>query len=115
MKKLLALLALCLCLAAQAEPPPITLEWDYSDPVPPDLFTLYVSDSPNTPFGTWRIFMDIPGRDVMTGQTANQVIIHLTPGRYCFYITASNFWGESEPSNVACTPFVPVRPVLRLK
>jgi hypothetical protein len=37
----------------------------------------------------------------------NWIGIDLTPGVYFWYVTASNFWGESEASNKANTPAPP--------
>lgn len=39
--------------------------------------------------------------------TANtSLVVNLAPGQYFFFVTASNFWGESGPSNITNTPTV---------
>lgn len=45
---------------------------------------------------------------VATVTNTNAVPLQVNPaGAWFFYCTASNFWGESDPSNVASTPPLP--------
>lgn len=36
--------------------------------------------------------------------TATNVVVNIEPGIHFFFCTATNFWGESPPSNIAWTP-----------
>lgn len=38
------------------------------------------------------------------GTETNATVSVPAPGAYFFFCTATNFWGESEPSNIAWTP-----------
>lgn len=35
---------------------------------------------------------------------STNAVLDVTPGRYFYYVRATNFWSESEPSNTAVTP-----------
>lgn len=50
----------------------------------------------NGPTGTFVKVLDVT--------TNHATIPNLTPGMYRFYVTASNVWGESGPSNIVQTP-----------
>jgi hypothetical protein len=39
--------------------------------------------------------------------TGTNAFLDLAPGRYFFYVTATNFWTESPPSNTISTPPAP--------
>ncbi len=113
MKKLLtALGAVAVCVlihAAIPSPQTITFMWDYqatnltSDMV----FKLYTASNPSQPM-PWVVIKTIPSPNLSTTLT-------VVPGQAFYYLTASNFWGESDPSNVAATPALPVSGVLTIR
>jgi hypothetical protein len=72
----------------------VRLEWDANDPVEQvELYRIYMATNVSGPY-------------IVSGSTTNTTItIEVpTPGRYFFYVTASNFWGESFPSSTVSTP-----------
>lgn len=81
---------------------PVTLAWDYpAAEVTPDLkFNLYHSDDPALPLQKWVLLTSVSGTNLT-------VTVRIEPGRHFFYLTAQNWWGESNPSNVASTPAPP--------
>lgn len=81
-------------------PQNITLHWTYPpSEVTPDLsFRLYTASVLG---GPWTVLKTIPG-------TNTQTTISVIPAKAFYYLTASNFWGESDPSTVAGTPAPPV-------
>lgn len=89
MKRILSVLGLLLALGAGA----ITLLWDQ----PPS----------NQQVERWYIYRS----DQVTGpwncigsSTTTSFWFSLAPCEAFFYVTASNFWGESAPSNITNTP-----------
>lgn len=78
----------------------IRLDWDY----PPNeittdiVFRVYSSTNITIPITNWM---------VLTNVTTNEAHLTISPGRTFFYVTASNFWGESDPSNVVGLPPLP--------
>jgi len=103
MKKLLTVLGL-VALVAIAAPPSgkVTLVWDYpTNEMTTNLwFNLYHSTNITVPLANWPLMTNIVG-------TTNLVKIQVVPGEHYFYVTASNWWAESPPSNVAATPPLP--------
>lgn len=96
---LLALLVLGLAPATDfTVSQPVTFEWESSNEVTPDLsFNLYKADSPTAPRSDWIKIITIPGSN--TWQT-----VIFRPGKTYWTVTASNFWGESDFSNIVGTP-----------
>ena len=83
----------------------VVLAWDYPDNAtnvfgsqmwfdPLMAFNLYVHTNVSTPLTNWMLLTNVPG--IM--RTAK---IQIAPGSYFFALTASNWWGESDFSNVA--------------
>ena len=70
---------------------PVTLCWD-APPCQVDLYKVYQAPKVEGPF----VFIG--------GTTNTSYYLDLTPGAYFWYVTASNYWGESGPSNVTNTP-----------
>jgi hypothetical protein len=62
-------------------------------------FNVYHSINIAVPLTNWSILTNI---------SQTQVDLDVIPGEHFFYITATNFWGESGPSNIANTPSVPL-------
>lgn len=105
MKKLLPipLIALPLLLYAAIQiPQNITLIWSQENPATTDItYKVYSSTNLSIPIAQWTLIKLVPG-------TNYQTTISVTPGRAWYSVTASNFWGETDPSNLAGTPPVPV-------
>lgn len=99
---LLAFVVVCVAALPPAnQPAMVTLVWDYVAPVSDDLvFVLRQSANLNTPIAQWNIVATIAG-------TNRAFTFGMLPGAQFFTLTASNFWGESIPSNVASTPTLP--------
>lgn len=76
----------------------VTLEWTPQDPgwQTNETFNLRGSPDISVAFSNWPIITNVAG--------TNAVTIPLQPQLYFFYVTASNYWGESSNSNVAYTP-----------
>lgn len=106
MKKVLTILAFSLAVGAFAAivtPRSLTLAWDYpeyDDATNKLTFKVYASDTLNPP--NWQVAGTV---EYPTKQITLQ---NVTPGKRFYYVTASNFWGESDPSNVAQTPAMPL-------
>jgi hypothetical protein len=64
------------------------------------MFKLYHSTDPAVPLAQWTPLTNIAGTNL-------SVTLNIEPGVHCFFLTASNWWGESDPSNVASTPAPP--------
>jgi hypothetical protein len=80
-------------------PQPITLAWNPQPAV--DVFVLYSSTNAALPLNQWQPWTNAPGTDPT-------VTVQMQPGAMFFFVTASNIWGESGPSNVTNTPVAPV-------
>ncbi len=81
---------------------PVTLCWEYpAAEQTPDLhFRVYHSTNPDLPLYKWTPLTNTAG-------TNCSITVPVERGRHFFYITASNWWGESDPSNIASTPAPP--------
>jgi len=96
--KLFSLLALLSSTFLYSAPPNgnIRCEWDYAPTeVTNVVFRLYRS----TDAVNYTVLTNVVG--------STNVDLVVTPGKNWFYVTASNFWGESTPSNIASTPAAP--------
>lgn len=79
----------------------VTLSWDYDTNNLPDAFKLYSSTNLSEPATNWTPIATLSG-------TIRNVTISNIPKQECwFYVTASNWWGESLPSNIAWVPQPP--------
>lgn len=76
----------------------VKIDWDYpQDEMGTNLvFIISSHTNANEPLTNWFRIV-VPG----TSTTARAVMV---PERRFFFVTASNFWGESGPSNIADTP-----------
>lgn len=81
----------------------VTLYWDY-DPLLLTNMSFYVRGSPDValPVSGWAVKAALIGTS--NGPTATNVTIPLAPQEYFFVCQASNFWGLSDPSNIASVP-----------
>jgi len=113
MKKILVLLALGFGLPLQAGlRDSVTLEWTF-DGAAPDTFIVHTSTDPDLPLAEWPVLLEIPATEA--GKLVLEVTIKMVPGSHFFYLTAKNFWGESDPSNTVNTPAAPGRGFLRIR
>lgn len=100
MRALLAIVVWGFALWASAEVPPIQTiraEWNYANPTG---FVFYVKQ---------RVGLATNTIAVVTN--ANQVTLsNVVPSQYEWSVTASNMWGESDPSVPFITPAKPVTP-----
>ena len=68
--------------------------WDPNDPA--DQVTGYYLHQATNLAGPWTIVGSTNG--------TNYALLLPRKGQWFFYVTASNFWGMSEPSNIVTTP-----------
>lgn len=114
MKYLLPFLLSFAALAVVPLPPrSLSLAWDYpASAQSTDLvFKLYHSSDLSVPQTNWLVLTNVAGTNLA-------VTLSVIPGAHFFYLTASNWWGESGPSNLVLTPPVAVSPsntVIQLK
>lgn len=106
---LLPLLALPVLFLRAAVPSPqnITFTWVYPTNLTPDdslVFKIYSSASANAP-KPWAVMSTAPS-------TQRSLVVSVAPSQKYYYIAASNFWGEADPSNVVGTPPSPLSGVL---
>jgi len=87
----------------------VTLTWDYpAADLSPDLtFRIRHSTEADLPFAKWSVLTNVAGTNL-------SVTLNLEPGQHYFYLTATNWWGESDPSNIASTPPRPRSGALRI-
>ncbi len=80
----------------------VTFAWDYqkSNMTPDLVFKLYGTSNSALPVTNWTLLTTVFGTNL-------QVVVDVLPGAQFFVLTASNFWGESDPSNVIATPPLP--------
>lgn len=106
MKALIALLFLLLPLGAKAAVPTtpqlVILAWDYpTNELRAELsFKLYTSTNLAVPMTNWLVLTNVAGTNLAAA-------VRIEPGEHFFTLTASNFWGESDFSNVASVPPLP--------
>lgn len=86
-------------------PTSVTLAWDPEPGI--DVLKIYASTNVSAPVNTWTVLTNIPGV-VSNSYPATNVQVVIQPGQMFFYITASNLWGETGPSNITNSPVVPV-------
>lgn len=81
-----------------ASPADITLAWDYpTNELGTNLtFKIHSHTNVTAPPQNWAV-TEVVG-------TAAMVRVTMVPERRFWFVTASNFWGETPPSNIADTP-----------
>lgn len=95
----------------------VTLQADYpTNAVSTDLsFNLYSSTNAALPLSSWSVLTNVTYPGCMVNGTNVQVTVPIQPGNMFFYMTASNWFGESNPSNVTNTSVVVTGNNLRIK
>jgi hypothetical protein len=97
---LVGLLALALPIVA-SDPQWITLAWDLPADLDASTVTkIYTSDTLATPPASWSVLTNV-------AWPQSTVSFMVLPARHYYVATCSNFWGESDFSNVASTPAEP--------
>jgi hypothetical protein len=110
-------------LAVIPNPAPIRLAFSYpTNGMHPDLmFNLHGASNVMAPLVSWPVDAVIPASNWYsnavviapldaTGTNFTLTFTNLTvPSQRFWYVTASNLWGESDPSNVLALPPPPVR------
>lgn len=81
----------------------VTLYWNY-DPLLLTNISFYIKGSSDVtvPLSNWTMMASVIGTS--NAPTPTNVTINLAPQQKFMFCVASNFWGESNPSNVASTP-----------
>lgn len=90
-----------------------TLVWDYQTNVDTSIgwsFRLYSSTNLTTPMTNWTLIQTIPGNLRTT-----TIPINVLDGQRFFALTASNWWGETDFSEVCVTEPVPQAEQLPLR
>lgn len=95
-------------LAGDAPIAPVTLEWDCGTTSADTRFYLFHSLTLKEPLTNWVCLTNVAGTD-------RSLKTDVIRGQNFFYLCASNWWGMSDPSNVAETPAVPVTASLRIR
>ena len=80
----------------------INLSWSYpTNEFDTNLvFRVYSSTNATDFLTNWSVLTNVVGTNLSATVT-------IAPGARFFFMTASNFWGESNPSEVASTPALP--------
>lgn len=120
MMKRLAL-ALSMLLAETAFAPfrsTVIVEWQMpAGSVIPDAYVLHATNDLSVPLTNWPVYTTFV--EPLAGQSnvflfalsvTNRVTLPVTPGMMFYYLTSSNIWGETGPSQVAWTPPLPQQP-----
>lgn len=109
MKKLIALTSLTLiAITAWAALKPLSLVWDWEGPVQEQNFYIHMSTDPFLPLSNWPAIAFV--------QATNRYRLTPTNVKAFFYVTATNMWGESDPSNPVTVSSAPRGPtVLRIE
>jgi hypothetical protein len=95
---LAAFLAFLVGAAIAAAPQFVTVGWFYPDSGSDiDCFKIYSSGDLAVPLAQWKLALTVPGSNLVA-----DVPVYTTKAFY--YVTASNFLGESTPSNTLRVP-----------
>lgn len=89
MKTLLLLFFLLSVSAIAALKTSARLEWDYLDDASAVTFNLYHATNVAGPYA------------FLTNVATTNVVVPISGGSHFYYVTATNEWGESDPSNIA--------------
>jgi hypothetical protein len=111
---LIKLLSALVLMAAAAWASPlrtsVILAWNYpTNELSTNLvFKIYASPDSAVPLTNWTLLMTVTGTNL-------QATVSLNPTNMFFFVTASNLWGESDPSNVVSAPAPPRSGFLQIK
>lgn len=83
------------------------------------MFLLHQSTNVQTPMSNWPVVYSVSATNTNSFTTVGATNVYSAPltnvpGQWFFFCTASNLWGESDPSNVADTPPQAQKRVLRI-
>ena len=79
----------------------VSFTWDYDTNSVVDAFKLYTSTNVNAPSTNWTLI----GTVSSSIRAIN--LSNVAPAQAWYFVTASNMWGESLPSNIVGTPQPP--------
>lgn len=79
----------------------VTFTWDNDTNSVVDAFKLYTSTDITVPITNWTLVATV------SGDVRSIAISNIAAQQAWFYATASNWWGESPPSNIAGIPQPP--------
>jgi hypothetical protein len=98
----LVLALLALGFSAQPLRNSVTFAWSYpTNELSTNLtFKLYASPDVTVPLTNWAVLTNVVGTNL-------QVTVPLAATNLFFFLTASNYWGEGNPSGVVSTPAPP--------
>lgn len=65
------------------------LDWDYDDDISAVTFNLYHATNVAGPYA------------LLTNVATTNVVVPISGGSHFYFVTATNEWGESDPSNIA--------------
>lgn len=89
------------------------LKWDYTNDVrvdPTFCFVIYTSDDLSNPITNWSTYTNISGSNSWTGEVESNNFVYALSNvsaslsQQFWFATASNFFGESLPSNTVTSP-----------
>lgn len=92
--------------AGPGGPKPVRLAWDYWDDSA-EVFKIYSHTNLEAPLTNWVVLTNVAG-------TNRECAVIIEAGRRFFVCTASNYWGESGPSDWTGLPAVVGTNLLRI-
>lgn len=108
MKKLLILATILAAMTASPALKKLKLVWDWTGPIQEQNFYVHMSTDPFLPLTNWPAIAFVQG--------TNEYRIEPLQQKAFYYVTATNMWGESDPSNTATASSAPRGPtVLRIE
>ena len=93
----------------------LTADWDTNVTSADLVFKVYTSSDVASPLTNWTVLTNVSWPGCMTNGTNIVVNVPLTPGQHYYFMTASNWWGESPPSNVTNAAVVVTGSRLRIQ
>jgi hypothetical protein len=113
---LLSVTVLLMAMPLLAAPQQIKLAWDWDangQNLAECSFRIYQTTNVSAPLTNWVMVTNVTGTNAFTGSNY-MVPLMVVPAQYFWTVTVSNFWSESDTSNVVNAPPVPLSPKLKL-
>lgn len=108
MKKLIMLILILAAMTAWAPLKSLKLVWDWVGPIQEQNFMVHMSTDPFLPLTNWPAIAFVQG--------TNEYRIQPLQQKAFYYVTTTNMWGESDPSNPVTVSSAPRGPtVLRIE
>lgn len=89
------------------------LKWDYTNDVridPTFCFVIYTSADLSNPITNWSVYTNVSGSNSWTAEMESNNVVYAVSNvsaqlsQQYWFVTASNFFGESLPSNTVTSP-----------